>query len=228
MNHIAKCLAFLAVVLALAGTATAAGVLITSSRQIKNGAIKQVDLDKATRAKLDRTGATGSAGAKGDTGPAGPKGDTGERGEPGAAGAQGDRGPTGARGPTGERGPSEANGTYHDAFVALPDVTAVTQPESKLQSVPLPYPFNLVIAKAELVGPDTTARPITCRLQGGGAFDDATVSVDNGGTEVVLTLLVNATTSTAELRCPDGGLNYKAGNIKLTAVALGSYSNVGV
>ncbi len=81
MRHIPKVLSFLAVVLCLATTATAAGVLITSSKQIKNGTIRAADLDaKARRAFA----APGPIGPKGE---AGAQGEPGPKGEPGPAGA---------------------------------------------------------------------------------------------------------------------------------------------
>ena len=67
--------AIAALVIGLVGTASAAGVLITSSKQIKPGVIDASDLSKKARKAL--TGAKGAPGAKGDAG------------APGAAGAAG-------------------------------------------------------------------------------------------------------------------------------------------
>ena len=77
MRHAAKVLAVAALVLACAGGASAAGVLITSSKQIRNGVIAQADLDKPTRAKLNRPGVPGPAGPAGATGAQGPAGPAG-------------------------------------------------------------------------------------------------------------------------------------------------------
>src|SRR4051812_39725336 len=85
-----------ALFVALAGTGTAATLLITSA-QIKDGTIQLVDMSAKARSELKGTrgtrgqqGLQGQAGAKGDTGPQGPKGDSG------AQGAQGVQGPAGA------------------------------------------------------------------------------------------------------------------------------------
>jgi hypothetical protein len=93
--------AALVAVLAIASGATAAGkYLITSSSQVKDGAISLADLSPAVRKALQGkqpvdsaaqavagaqgpkgdAGATGAAGPKGDTGPQGPKGDMGVSG----------------------------------------------------------------------------------------------------------------------------------------------------
>lgn len=75
MRHTPKLLGVIALMLALAGSATAAGVIITSSKQIKNGSIKLADLTEKARATITGPGVPGPAGvagAKGDPGPAGP------------------------------------------------------------------------------------------------------------------------------------------------------------
>ncbi len=81
----------IALVVASAGTATAAGVLIRSSRQVAKGAINSgdlanrkavnlIDLTPAARAAL--SGKVGPAGAPGGPGPKGEKGDKGAPGSP--------------------------------------------------------------------------------------------------------------------------------------------------
>jgi hypothetical protein len=115
--------AVVALVVALGGTATAAGVLITSGSQIKDGSITGADLKDRSIGPKDLAAATtrtlggsaasaggrGADGARGEQGPAGPggpagpagaaaaagaKGEKGEKGDPGQAGAKGDRGPS--------------------------------------------------------------------------------------------------------------------------------------
>jgi hypothetical protein len=93
--------AFLALFVAVGGTAAAAGVLITSSKQIKAGAIDASDLSAKARGQLKGAtgpagpaGATGNPGAVGPAGPAGPAGANGTNGAPGAPGAPGARGPS--------------------------------------------------------------------------------------------------------------------------------------
>jgi hypothetical protein len=80
--------ALLALLLATAGSASAATkLLISSSSQIRNGSIRTADLAKGTRTALrGRTGPAGPAGTQGLQGPrgeAGPKGAPGAKGEPG-------------------------------------------------------------------------------------------------------------------------------------------------
>src|SRR6476620_2502972 len=85
-------IAVLAAVLAVTSGAFAAAnhYLITSSSQIKDGAVSAADLSPAARHALEgEKGNTGAAGRQGPAGAQGPKGDTG------AAGAQGPRGPQG-------------------------------------------------------------------------------------------------------------------------------------
>jgi hypothetical protein len=108
--------ATIALVVACAGTATAAGVLIKRSSQIARGAINSGDLanDRAVNlqdltpaarlALLEDTGATGPQGERGPQGPAGARGEQGPRGEDGA------RGPAGADGTAVAYGYVSANG----------------------------------------------------------------------------------------------------------------------
>lgn len=227
MNHTTKVLSLLAVVLAMAGTATAAGVLITSSKQIKNGTIKAVDLDKATRSKLGKGGPAGPAGAKGEPGAPGPKGDAGAAGPKGDTGAAGADGTNGADGDVGPRGPSDAFGTYHDAPVSLPNAL-VPNDSTTIQSVGAPVAHSIVFAKVNLVGPDSVERLAVCRLQAGAAYDEVSVGVTSVGTEATLTLLVNGAQN-VDLRCTDAGIaDVKAQNIKLHAIAVEAFTNQGV
>lgn len=78
------------------GAFAAKHYLITSSSQIKNGAISLSDLSRTARKALrGHQGETGTAGPQGRAGAQGPKGDpgaTGAKGDPGATGAKGDKG----------------------------------------------------------------------------------------------------------------------------------------
>lgn len=65
----------LGLLLASAGTATAARFI--TSKDIKNGTIKEKDLAKPVRTKLNATGSQGTQGPKGDQGPKGEQGPTG-------------------------------------------------------------------------------------------------------------------------------------------------------
>ena len=108
-----------AVTFGAVGTATAAKLI--TSRDIKNGTIRAVDirngaigerqLSAAVRAQLAQnaaaTGVAGPAGPKGDAGAAGP---AGPKGDAGAAGPAGPKGDTGAAGPAGPKGDTGAAG----------------------------------------------------------------------------------------------------------------------
>ena len=114
----AMVVAIVALVMSMAGTATAAKFLITSSSQIKDGAVSGRDVRDRSLSASDlspsalkaiagqgspRAGGDGAAGAKGDRGAAGPAGPAGAQGPKGERGAQGTAGPQGAKG---DRGPS--------------------------------------------------------------------------------------------------------------------------
>jgi hypothetical protein len=95
--------ALLALVIAMAGSATAASVLVRNSGQIRTGAVNSGDLaNRAGVSLVDLTPATRRA-LLGDTGtgPAGPPGADGVRGDQGAPGAQGIQGPSGSNGAPG-------------------------------------------------------------------------------------------------------------------------------
>ena len=99
MKLVITVVAALVAVLAIASGATAAGkYLITSSSQVKDGAISLADLSPAVRKAVQGKG--GNVGVQNVAGPQGSKGD------PGVTGAKGDPGPPGARGPQGPAGTS--------------------------------------------------------------------------------------------------------------------------
>jgi hypothetical protein len=98
----ALAVAMLALFVAVGGTATAAGVLITSSKQIKAGAIDASDISAKARSQL--TGAAGAPGERGAAGATGAPGATGVIGPAGAIGLAGAIGATGAAGPKGDKG----------------------------------------------------------------------------------------------------------------------------
>ena len=78
------------------GAFAAKQYLVTSSSQIKDGAVKLHDLSPGARKALH-----GANGAKGDTGPAG------------AQGPKGIAGPQGQQGPKGDKGDSYLDGAYY-------------------------------------------------------------------------------------------------------------------
>ena len=94
--------------IALAGTATAAGTGLITGVQIKNGTIGLADLSK--KAKRSLKNQRGSAGPRGEVGPQGP---AGQQGPQGPAGAKGDTGDKGEKGDKGDKGDSYLAGAYY-------------------------------------------------------------------------------------------------------------------
>jgi hypothetical protein len=85
--------ALIAVLAVTSGAFAAKQYMITSSKQIKHGAISLSDLSRHARKTLHGmqgpkgdTGATGATGTQGAPGLKGPKGDTGPQGQPGVSG----------------------------------------------------------------------------------------------------------------------------------------------
>lgn len=112
----AMIVAFIAIVLAMTGSAFAARSLITGA-DIKDGSISRADLSRRTvkslkgmRGPAGRDGSAGPKGAQGDTGPQGPSGPAGPVGPAGPAGPRGDTGASGPQGDQGEQGPPGDDG----------------------------------------------------------------------------------------------------------------------
>lgn len=116
----AHVLAGIAIVLASAGSATAAAVITGASvqdssltgRDLRNGSVTGKDVKDGSIGSKDLaanarggTGATGPAGAQGPAGAAGPEGPAGPTGPTGPAGPAGPEGPEGPEGPAGPPGP---------------------------------------------------------------------------------------------------------------------------
>jgi hypothetical protein len=93
------------------GAFAAKQYLITSSSQIKNGAVKLHDLSPGARKALH-----GKKGAKGDRGPAGPQGPKGD------IGSQGPQGPAGKPAPTLQRLAGDFSGTNASVATSLDGV----------------------------------------------------------------------------------------------------------
>ena len=88
--------ALVAVLAVTSGAFAAKQYMITSSKQIKHGAISLSDLSRHARKMLHgHAGPIGPQGSKGDQGLQGPKGNTGPQG---ATGPQGPKGPAGVSG----------------------------------------------------------------------------------------------------------------------------------
>jgi Collagen triple helix repeat (20 copies) len=90
--------AIIALVVACAGTATAARVLITSSKKVARGAINTGDLRNGRGVSLADLTPRTRFSLRGEPGPAGPEGPRGEQGSPGPRGVAGPPGANGADG----------------------------------------------------------------------------------------------------------------------------------
>jgi Collagen triple helix repeat (20 copies) len=103
----------LALVVGLAGSATAASLL--TGKDIKNGSLTGADIENGSVYLGDLTeGAQAriaDAGTPGNDGAQGPAGTSGAKGDSGAAGAKGDTGAPGAAGAKGEKGEPGSDGT---------------------------------------------------------------------------------------------------------------------
>jgi hypothetical protein len=202
--------AIIALVVATAGTATAATkILIKSSSQVRAGALDASDLSAKARKAL-----------KGSAGPAGPAG---------AAGAAGQAGPAGARGPSDAfaAGPSGLNAAACPAGGC--DAGAV------LRTLALPAGSFLVTASAELAPAAFVANAsysMECHLlrsdsdafqrsfhlyksaAAPGLVNDETVEVSSA-----LTLTAPATVS---LTCSVGNVKFGAANARIIATQVGA------
>ena len=116
-------IALVALFVSLAGTATAARVLITS-KDIKDNTIQVVDISKGTQALLK-----GNAGPRGPQGLQGPQGAQGAQGAQGVLGAPGPTGPAGPAGATGPPGPSNVVWAFVSAAGTLLNGQGVTKVE---------------------------------------------------------------------------------------------------
>jgi hypothetical protein len=101
-------IAGLALVFAMTGGAYAAKkYLITSTKQISPGVLKQL---RGKAGVVGAPGVAGAQGAQGPAGPAGPAGSAGAKGETGPAGPKGEKGATGGAGVAGAKGATGATG----------------------------------------------------------------------------------------------------------------------
>jgi hypothetical protein len=116
LKNVITLIAALIAVLAVTSGAFAAGkYTISSSKQVKKGAISVSNRsNRARKALHGTTGPTAAQGPKGDTGATGAQGPKGDTGATGAQGPAGDTGATGAQGPKGDTGATGAQGPKGD------------------------------------------------------------------------------------------------------------------
>jgi Collagen triple helix repeat (20 copies) len=107
--------AIIALVVACAGTATAASVLITSSKQVARGTINTGDLQNGRGVSLGDLTPKTRFSLQGEPGPAGPEGARGEPGPPGPRGFTGAAGADGADGSAIAFAYVNANATLEEA-----------------------------------------------------------------------------------------------------------------
>jgi hypothetical protein len=120
MNRTILALGVIALALALAGGAWAGKhYVITSSSQVKNGALTGADLKNHSLGLADLSEGAHAA-LKGTRGPAGPTGATGATGATGPQGLQGPKGDTGPQGPKGSLVSYEVDNGTRWALATMP------------------------------------------------------------------------------------------------------------
>ena len=203
--------ATMALIVALGGSAYAANSV--RSRDIKNGEVKRVDLaDNAVTSGKVRNGTLLSkdfrrgqipAGATGATGATGPKGDKGDKGDP---------------------GPSDVFQAFRNTISPppLPDNATTT-----LVTLPLVAGKYVIFGKLDFDGGGT----MTCRLRAGGDSDRMLATAGGvGGWNCNMQLVhefAAAGSAILEIDTPPAA-GARAGDAKVTAIRVGSLSNVAV
>jgi hypothetical protein len=203
--------ATLALVVALGGSAYAANTVRSSD--IKNGQVKRVDLanNAVTSGKVKNGTLLGKDFKRGAI-PAGPKGAPGAPGTPGPKGDKGDA------------GPSDVFQAFRNTISPppLPDNATTT-----LVTLPLAAGRYVIFGKLDFDGGGT----MTCRLRAGGDSDRMLASGGGvGGWNCNMQLVhefAAAGTAILEIDTPSGA-GARAGDAKVTAIRVGSLSNVAV
>jgi hypothetical protein len=200
--------ATMALVVALGGSAYAANTI--RSRDIKNGEVKRVDLanNAVTSAKV-KNGTLMSKDFKSGQLPGGPRG---------AAGAPG------ANGSKGDTGPSDAFQAFRNTISPppLPDAATTT-----LVTLPLPAGKYVVWGKLDFDGAGT----VTCRLRAGADSDRMlSTATGIGGFHCNMQLVHEfpaAGSAILDIDTPAAS-GVRGGDAKVTAIRVGSLSNVAV
>jgi hypothetical protein len=230
----ANLVASLALFFAITGAGVAArAYVVSSSRQIKDGAVTAADVRDRTltgRDVKDRslTAADFSGSVQG---PAGPQGATG------AIGATGERGTQGERGPQGDAGSSDARAVYRDSagFGATGVLTDMTMATLRT----LPAGNWAINAKLHVDNGMAPPRFVRCSLA---APPDVDISLaklaqgtelDDNATPMAMQLVhSSAVPFDVTLRCYWTGITPPSGvllhAIKITAIRVGTLTNTAV
>jgi hypothetical protein len=140
----------IALVVACTGTATAASVLIKSSKQVAKGSINSSDLanrkgvglvDLTPSARRALTGQVGATGSLGPVGPTGAKGDTGPAGSVGKPEAFREVGTTGQ--PAFENGWTNFGGAQYESTGFYKDLLGVVHLKGTIQGGSVATVFTL-------------------------------------------------------------------------------------
>jgi hypothetical protein len=196
----AMVVACLAFLVATAGAGTAATVLITG-KQVKDGSLTGVDVKNRSLGAIDLTAAA-VATLKGQAGPAGAKGD------------KGDAGPS-------ETFAAARGNVSPPTLAANATVTIATR-------AGLGVGKYVILARTEFDDVSGSPKNVTCRLEAGGATDDALVGVPGvvagGSASCTLILAVDlAAAGSAVLKVvTPGGSSVRVGDAKVIAIRVGS------
>ncbi|MFL5846469.1 MAG: hypothetical protein ACJ762_17425 [Solirubrobacteraceae bacterium] len=213
----------IALVVALGGSAFAAGFVITSTKQIKPSVLKQLKGKRGARGLPGAIGPTGLPGAKGDAGAAGAKGDTGATGSTGAPGVAGATGNTGQTGP---RGPSDAftdnqGSTITDLASSADTLTLHIMTAGKYVST----------GTVNLRNTGGSLATVTCLIyqsgQVGTPYDSVSVTVPAGdATQATVQAPVTISSNILIFACGDGGGTVTASNGRMVTIQVAALNGV--
>jgi hypothetical protein len=216
-------IALIALVVACAGSATAATVI--TGRQIANRSVSGADLKKRTLSKAHfKAGVLPKAGG----GKEGPAGSAGPQGAPGPQGPAGQNGAAGPQGPAGPIGPSRAT---HDQIATFGQLPASAAP---VATILVAANTNQVItAKAVADNNGPAVATVVCNVTGPGAlFDKAFMKLGpqlDGELDRLTIALHGARPvdgslfAAITLNCGDGvNGNVQLTDVSLTAVQVGT------
>ncbi len=221
----AMAVALLALVFSMAGTGLAARYVITSSKQIKNGAVSGADVKNSslTGSDIKNKSVTGSDVKDGSL-------SANDFGGALPAGGTGPQGPQGVPGPKGEPGPTViGRGVYDNAPPAIS-----TAGEKTLLTLGLATGGFIVNAKVTLENTSPDGVIVDCFLRAGNAYDESRAEIAGTGLqEGTSTMTLPFTLATAfspgedtkvKLTCNGFGIPLTPTNAKITGVSVPVYT----